>query len=284
VIYTDGSAEAGVLKGGSAAVVTKGDPGEPQIEWVYRRKGAWRTSSFETEAAALHLAMDWLEADSEAESVLVCTDSQALLRALLSPPAGDSVAVGKARERLWRQRQRVVLQWVPGHCGLEGNELADGGANIAAGRGATADPPNGVTIAQPSTEQGISWSATKTLLRAECLKGVPKHDRVRAVYGNGDRKTAPFHGTRRQQVLLAQLRSGHCSKLAAYCRIVNPTADPTCPRCGEEPEDLEHWFQRCPALEKKRWDLFGCLSPPLSVLTSQPDRVVSYAAYSLGDR
>jgi hypothetical protein len=228
------------------------------------------------------LAMDWLEADSGADSVLVCTDSQALLGALASPPASDSVAVGKARERLWLQRQRVALQWVPGHCGLEGNELADGEANVAAGRGATVDPPIGVTTTAMLGEEGVSWSAARSQLRAECLKGAPLHARVRAVYGTGERRPTPFHGTRREQVLLAQLRSGHCSKLAAYCRIVNPTADPTCPRCGEEPEDLEHWLQRCPARAQKRWQIFGCLSPPLSVLTSNPDLVSTYAAQSLG--
>jgi ribonuclease HI len=282
VFYTDGSAEAGVRRGGSAAVVTSGGPRDLQIEWVLRRKGAWRTSSFETELAALHLAMDWLEGDSAAESVLICTDSQALLRALDSPPASDSVAVGSVRERLWLQRQAVVLQWVPGHCGLEGNELADGEANVAAGRGATVDPPTGVTTATSAEKEGVSWSAAKSQLRAECLKGAPSHDRVRAVFGTGDRKPAPFSGTRREQVLLAQLRAGHCSKLAAYCRIVNPAADPTCPRCGEEPEDLEHWLQRCPATQQKRMRIFGCLSPPLSVLTSHPSLVIPYAAQSFG--
>jgi hypothetical protein len=82
-------------------------------------------------------------------------------------------------------------------------------------------------------------------------------------------------------VLIAQLRSGHCAKLAAYSRIVNPSADPSCPKCEEEPQDVEHWLQRCPALVARRIDIFGCASPPLSVLSRQPDKVVAYARQSL---
>jgi hypothetical protein len=65
-IYTDGSAAEGVREGGSAAVVSKGSPKDPVMERVYRRKGVARTSSFETEAGALHLALDWAVDDSDA--------------------------------------------------------------------------------------------------------------------------------------------------------------------------------------------------------------------------
>jgi hypothetical protein len=57
----------------------------------------------------------------------------------------------------------------------------------------------------------------------------------------GDDRVLPTGG-RGDHVLIAQLRSGHCAKLAAYSLIVNPSADPTCPRCVEVPQDVEHWL------------------------------------------
>ncbi len=46
-----------------------------------------------------------------------------------------------------------------------------------------------------------------------------------------------------------------------------PAADPTCPRCKEESQTLEHWLQRCPNLDILRQHTFGSPSPPLGVLT-----------------
>ena len=43
-------------------------------------------------------------------------------------------------------------------------------------------------------------------------------------------------------VLLAQLRNGHCHKLAAYHNVIDPTADPACRRCNFASHTLEHWL------------------------------------------
>ena len=89
--------------------------------------------------------------------------------------------------------------------------------------------------------------------------------------------TWPNHFNRRQHVLLAQLHSGHCSKLAAYATVIGSVADPICPRCREEPHDLPHWLQRCPALQVRRINCFDAFDPPLSVLTTQTDNARLYA-------
>jgi ribonuclease HI len=280
IAYTDGSAMGGTSDGGSAAVITRGDPADPEVLHVRRRRGPQRTCSFDTEVMAMQLALDWCESAGDGE-VLVCTDSQALLRALTSESAKDGEAVGSLRRRLSRAGRKVWLQWVPGHCGLPGNERADFEAGVAAGRGATVDEFGmGMSVSSPLSAV-ITYSAAKSRLKEECLRERVMHTRVAAVYGIlGWRPVSPSGG-RGDHVLIAQLRSGHCAKLAAYSRIVNPSADPTCTRCGEEPQDVEHWLQRCPALVARRENVFGCASPPLSVLCRQPDKAVTYAKQSL---
>ncbi len=52
--------------------------------------------------------------------------------------------------------------------------------------------------------------------------------------------------SRRDAVLLARLRSGHTPFLKAYANQLDTTVDPKCPSCGEEPQTVEHWLQRCP--------------------------------------
>ncbi len=46
-------------------------------------------------------------------------------------------------------------------------------------------------------------------------------------------------------VLLAHLRAGHIHLLKAYANQLGTTADLICPSCGEEPQTVEHWLQRC---------------------------------------
>ncbi len=81
--------------------------------------------------------------------------------------------------------------------------------------------------------------------------------------------------TRRDAVLLAHLRAGHTPLLKAYANQLNMTVEPKCPSCGEEPQTVEHWLQRCPNAVALRQQLFGELSPPLSVLSLSPGSVLA---------
>ena len=75
--------------------------------------------------------------------------------------------------------------------------------------------------------------------------------------------TSLFQGA--DQVLLAQLRSDHCHKLAAYHNVIDPTADPVCRRCSLASHTLEeHWLQECPATASQRFQILGEVDPHLS--------------------
>jgi hypothetical protein len=67
------------------------------------------------------------------------------------------------------------------------------------------------------------------------------------VYGDGPFR--PLQGaSRREEVLLAQLRGGRSLLLGETWKWVKG-ADSTCPRCGDEEEDLEHVLRACLELE-----------------------------------
>ncbi len=63
--------------------------------------------------------------------------------------------------------------------------------------------------------------------------------------------------TRRDAVLLARLRAGHTPLLKTYANQLDTTVDPKCPSCGEGPQTVEHWLQRCPNAVALRQQLFG---------------------------
>ncbi len=81
-------------------------------------------------------------------------------------------------------------------------------------------------------------------------------------------------------VLLARLRAGHTPLLKAYANLLDPSADPLCPLCKEEPQTIEHWL-RSNRLDATRQNIFGSPSPPLKVLTTDPERVLALARVTL---
>ena len=60
---------------------------------------------------------------------------------------------------------------------------------------------------------------------------------------------------RRDQVLLAQLRSGHHLIFQSYQNKLDETIDPLCPLCREEPHTVGHWLGRCSSTVEMRKSL-----------------------------
>ncbi len=69
--------------------------------------------------------------------------------------------------------------------------------------------------------------------------------------------------------------------LKPYENQLDTTVDPKCPSCGEGPQTVEHWLQRCPNAVALGQKLFGEPSPPLSVLTTNPGGVLVLARKTL---
>ncbi len=88
--------------------------------------------------------------------------------------------------------------------------------------------------------------------------------------------------SRADAVLLARLRAGHTPLLKAYANLLDPSADPLCPLCKEEPKTIEHWLRRCLGLDATRQNIFRSPSPLLKVLTTDPARVLALARVTLG--
>ncbi len=82
-------------------------------------------------------------------------------------------------------------------------------------------------------------------------------------------------------VLLARLRAGHTPLLKAYANLLDPSADPLCPLCKDEPQAMEHLLRWCPRLAATRQNIFGSPSQPLKVLTTDPERLLVLAKVTL---
>ena len=131
---------------------------------------------------------------------------------------------------------------------LIGNEWADGEAGAAA---ASDEEP-------AATDGGITFQTAKAFTKRETMDPAISHVRTKVGF-NG--KRAPVSFSRKDAVLLAQLCSGHCHKLAVYRNIVDADTSATCLHCQGAPETLEHWLQECPATARRRIREFGGAAP-----------------------
>jgi ribonuclease HI len=124
VICTDGSAVNGVRRGGSSAVVTSGDLGNPTFLDVRHQYGPEYTTSLEVEMWGLWLALDCLD-EAVAAGVLICSDSHWTLNVLKESGHSSHSVLAPLQACLRGLKGHVCFQWVPTCCDLLGNERAD---------------------------------------------------------------------------------------------------------------------------------------------------------------
>ena len=245
----------------------KDDP--PRYEQILAR-GAAFTSSFEEECAALDLAIQWISDNCIPTSrPLIVTDSQSLCKA----QSGHNPAISSLKSRLENCGATVGIQWVPGHCGIDGNEMADKAANEA-----RTHP----TPSRSTSYKGIVPAIKQAIKDPPCR---PKYSFVAEAYSKLSSTKEKQLSSKWDAVYMARLRSGHHWDLRTYMHLVTvnssvATVEPTCPRCKEEEEDTPHLF-RCPGTIALRQEIFGTVDVPLSALTDQPMQALTLARRSL---
>ena len=265
--YTDGSATDGVENGGAGAVIYRG---ETELRRIRTAAGRW-TSSYRAEMTALDSALAYLKDDAVdpiPREVRICTDSQSALGRLKEGPAAQRDALADSvwtrLHELTDRGTRLTLQWVPGHAGLPGNELADEVARAAADLDQDRAP--------------VDLQSVRSRLRRHAHREwVERVQQTRYFREVGPRRATPgerFGLSRRDCVETSRLRTGHSTLLAGYRHRIGQQNSPTCPECEEEEETLIHLLNDCPARAQLRRRVFGRDDPTLQDALGDRARLV----------
>ena len=160
----------------------------------------------------------------------------------------------------------MTIQWVPGHAGIEGNELADQRAKEAA--------------SLKDTPRNIAFGSAKAVIRRTIREKLPIRDDVACSYRFFSQTREALVQDRDKQRLLAQLRSGQHKAFGDYHKRLNSDHNPLCHRCHLADDSVKHWLTVCHATLAMRDALFQRHDNGLEVLSSHPVECVALAEKS----
>jgi len=220
-------------------------------------------SSFRGEGVAIRAALTRLqELHSETgysirdSSILIASDSQSVLSSLAKGPLSQTSEV---EADIWRQLLqlvdvfscKIVFQFVFSHCGVERNEMADRAADAALGN-------------LPKAKQrkaSVHLSAIKAVMKSglkENWKRSLCQETTRCTLGGGSKFSdlkASSALSRRDEVVLAQLRTGQCRLLGEFRKVLlKDSWDGRCRWCRSAEESVDHVFNKCSNLAALRYE------------------------------
>ena len=148
-----------------------------------------------------------------------------------------------------RHHIKVVLQWIPAHIGLLGNERADALAKKGAG------------LPQPDipTDYTTCCQMIKSNLKEDWMNAWATGTTGRRVYDHMIKpdKNDPINQLKRaDQSIIFQLRSQHLP-LNQHLNKIGVKQSAACPLCDYPSETVEHFLFFC----RKLTDLRGCFLP-----------------------
>ena len=188
--------------------------------------------------------------------IVICTDSQACLKALRSNCLSSKLMIEclhKVNEIALQND--LTLMWVPGHQGVIGNEEAD----------ELARKGSNVTFIGPEPAFGLSYNVQKTVIRNFYSKkhhwmwnshNGCKHSKIFISSPSNKFTRYLLNCSKTALRNLTSIITGHC-RLRKHMQIMGLRTTGTCRKCEEEQETPAHLIMECPTLIWHRLTTFG---------------------------
>lgn len=211
---------------------------------------------FQAEVVAIQRALQhcW---DIEGKDVVIFSDSQAAIKAIKAPIVSSALVrdCKMAYETVSRKNE-VLLSWVPGHQGIEGNEIADQlakeGSEIRPCAASPIIPVPWASIRNAIDNRlrekfGAWWHSRRGLTHAKrCVPGLDR---------SFSKELIKLKRTGISAVVA--LLTGHGPFRLHLDKIGIRVESVVCRFCEEEEESGWHILEECPALMSRRWRVWA---------------------------
>ena len=246
--YTDGSAFKATVNAGYGAVINH-PSGEK--DKIYNPCGSF-CSNFTAEKEAIsqvlkHITGTFEKAPNKTKNIVIFSDSLSALQELESGEMDNkemSQIMIACDHLISNYDIQIVLQWIPGHQGIQGNEEAD----VLAKRGAS----------QPQPEAPVSYNTVSKMIRTnlkdEWLVDWVQNSTGRALYEHmsAPKPKDPINTlSRHDQSLIFRLRTQHVP-LNNHLNRIKKDHSAQCPLCNYPNETVEHHLLHCTKLNELR--------------------------------
>jgi ribonuclease HI len=213
-----------------------------------------KATVFQSELTAIELCADeLLNKEVKDSTILICSDSQAALKSLTNNKV-TSKTVWSCLQKLQQlgSHNKVTLIWVPGHCGIEGNEKADELAGLNVNQSLTdLELPISHCLIKSNIKHDIStkfqrlWSNKTDLRQSKEL----------ILTINPDRSSSLLQMNRQDLRLVVNFTTGH-ALVQYHLNKMHLTDDTACRLCGDGTETTKHILCDCPALMARRLQIY----------------------------
>lgn len=212
----------------------------------------------------------------ENRMIHIMTDSKAALQALNSVEIYSRTVLNCLNALVeLALRNRITLEWVPGHQGIAGNDKADSLAKEGSSK----------SLVGPEPTCGISYRTARKAIRETLQEqhlahwmSLPGLRQSRMFIGDSfNARVEELLKLSRNQIRLATgIITGHIS-LRKHLHTIGAEDDPTCRMCLEEDETPQHLLCECLVLANKRHLHFGMPFPkPEEIALATLDRLLNF--------
>lgn len=212
------------------------------------------TSIFQAETLAIELALREAAKGTGTKEIIICSDSQAALKAISSFSA-SSLAVLNCKKAYTQLKRKATLVWVPGHEGIVGNEKADELARLGSSTRPIGPEPF-LPVPRSFIRKQYSIN-TKAAIQAAWNRADYRQSKLLVTGANAANSRYLLSLHRRPLKIIVSFLTGHGDFKSHLVKLnLVHESDRQC-ICGLDEESAYHLLCECPRHWAKRQESLG---------------------------